>query len=257
MVKRSWQDSASSVDEDYAVNISSNTPEDDILAPREPRERSNQAEKYAHLDTLTTPAKEIMRCDLPPHKPLSFQSFDDYEIHYRQTHTNRCHECGRNLPTEHFLSLHIAENHDPITAAKREKGMKTYSCFVEGCDKVCIDSRKRRMHLVDKHMFPSNYDFFVVNDGMDNRNSMLRLEPGYRRRSSAASRAALVRRRSSNQERLEATKAVAGLEEVRGDPSKDSDPVMDDVTAAMSSLKFVPNSVRFGRRNRRGGLAAS
>jgi hypothetical protein len=38
------------------------------------------------------------------------------------------------------------------------------------------------MHCVDKHQFPKNYDFFIINDGIDRRNSMLR--PTHRRRSS-------------------------------------------------------------------------
>ena len=38
------------------------------------------------------------------------------------------------------------------------------------------------MHCIDKHQFPRNYDFFIINDGIDRRNSMLR--PTHRRRSS-------------------------------------------------------------------------
>lgn len=43
------------------------------------------------------------------------------------------------------------------------------------------------MHCVDKHQFPKNYDFFIINDGIDRRNSMLR--PTHRRRSSVMSSA--------------------------------------------------------------------
>lgn len=38
------------------------------------------------------------------------------------------------------------------------------------------------MHCIDKHQFPRNYDFFIINDGIDRRNSMLRST--HRRRSS-------------------------------------------------------------------------
>lgn len=38
---------------------------------------------------------------------------------------NRCVECGKNFPTDLFLNLHIEENHDPLTAARRERGEKT------------------------------------------------------------------------------------------------------------------------------------
>jgi len=73
-------------------------------------------------------AAMVMQCALAPHAPLSFASYAAYEVHYQQTHTNRCSECGRNFPDEHFLGLHIAENHDPIRAAKEARGEYTVGC---------------------------------------------------------------------------------------------------------------------------------
>ena len=88
--------------------------------------------KIPHLQSTADPAVEVMRCSLPPHREtLSFTSYADYEVHYRQAHVNRCVECGRNFPTGRFLDLHIEENHDPLTAAKRDRGEKTV-CFVSG-----------------------------------------------------------------------------------------------------------------------------
>lgn len=131
------------------------------------------ATKYAQLE-LAAPSSSAMRCLLPPHRPMSFSSYAEYETHYSQSHSNRCSDCHHNFPTAHFLEIHIAENHDPIVAARRERGEKTYACFVEGCDKICADWQKRRSHLVDRHAFPRNYDFFVVNSGVDGKRSMLR-----------------------------------------------------------------------------------
>ena len=57
-----------------------------------------------------------------------------------------------------------------------------YACLVPTCDRLCSTAPKRRMHCIDKHQFPKNYDFFIINDGIDRKNSMLR--PTHRRRSS-------------------------------------------------------------------------
>lgn len=60
-----------------------------------------------------------------------------------------------------------------------------YACLVPHCDRLCSTPQKRRLHCIDKHQFPRNYDFFIVNDGIDRRSSMLRSP--HRRRSSAFS----------------------------------------------------------------------
>jgi len=124
-----------------------------------------------------------MRCSLPPHREtLSFVSHEDYEIHYAKIHTNRCSECGKNFPTGHFLGLHIEENHNPLREALQERGEKTYGCFVEDCERKCSTPQKRRMHLIDKHMFPRTYNFHIVNDGIDKHRSMLGSGQAHRRR---------------------------------------------------------------------------
>lgn len=112
--------------------------------------------KYTSLDTTTSGhAPEVMRCSLPPHREtISFTSYEAYEVHYGKVHTNRCAECARNFPTEHFLSLHIEENHNPLREALKERGDQTYGCFVEDCERKCSTPQKRRLHLIDKHMFP-------------------------------------------------------------------------------------------------------
>ena len=67
-----------------------------------------------------------MKCSLPPHSgSLTFSTFEEYEVHYSKEHAYRCTACKKNLPTEHFLGLHISENHDPLNEARRAKGEKT------------------------------------------------------------------------------------------------------------------------------------
>ncbi|KAF2715410.1 hypothetical protein K504DRAFT_457581 [Pleomassaria siparia CBS 279.74] len=126
-----------------------------------------------------------MKCSLPPHQPLTFSSFDEYDVHYQKTHVNRCQECRKNFPDDHFLHLHITENHDPISAMKRERGEKIYQCLLPTCSRPCSTPKKRRLHMIDKHQFPRDYDFFIVNNGIDRRTSMLRAQ--HRRKSSTMS----------------------------------------------------------------------
>ena len=122
------------------------------------------------------------------------------------------------------------------------------------------------MHLIDKHLFPKEYDFYVVNDGIDRRSSMLRLGR-HRRRSSAAQINKDERRRSS---RLQSIKGTALAEpHVVGDkengaagespeddsvltPSSSQDADLAELSTALSALNFVPPSLRFGRSRGRG-----
>lgn len=123
------------------------------------------------------------------------------------------------------------------------------------------------MHLIDKHMFPKDYDFYVVNDGIDRRSSMLR-SGKHRRRSSAAQHMGEIeeraRRRSSVLETSKTAeeKAPEAPSKTKATPSSSpEDSEMDGLAGAMSSLKFVPSSVRFGGRGRgrggRGGFSKS
>ncbi|KAL6809256.1 hypothetical protein GGI42DRAFT_350718 [Trichoderma sp. SZMC 28013] len=215
--------------------------------------------KIAGLDSAAEDENNefVMRCSLPPHKePLGFRLYSDYETHYHSFHTNRCIECRKNFPTDHLLSIHIEECHDPLARVTREKGEHTYSCFVEGCDRKCMTPQKRRLHLIDKHMYPKNFFFAVTKDGIDGKRSLL-IETSRRRRSSAGSQsqAKELRRRANtlenealpsdnkSQSTLPSTTAPNG--KVKSE--KPADTEMADLTGAMSALQFVPPSIRFGR----------
>jgi len=121
------------------------------------------------------------------------------------------------------------------------------------------------MHLIDKHTFPKDYDFYIVNDGIDHRNSMLR-SGRHRRKSSAAQHMIDIedraRRRDSTRQIATENPDVSEEESIKADspgdpkiltpPGSQNDTGMDSLTGAMSSLKFVPQSVRFGRGRGRG-----
>ncbi|KAG9235517.1 hypothetical protein BJ875DRAFT_503975 [Amylocarpus encephaloides] len=205
-----------------------------------------------------------MKCSLPPHREtLSFPSLEAFEVHYRKVHLNRCLECRKNFPTEYFLNLHIEENHDSIISVRKERGEKIYACFVEDCERNCSTPEKRRMHMIDKHAFPKDYDFSIVKVGIDNRSSML-MSGRHRRRSSAAQHKTGIEERANRRNStLETISGEADQNEGNNTTKKEmttpttKDVDMEGLTGAMSSLKFVPPSVQFGRgRGRaRGGFS--
>ena len=128
------------------------------------------------------------------------------------------------------------------------------------------------MHVIDKHMFPKDYDFYVVNDGIDRRSSMLR-SGRHTSRSSAARHATGIevraRQRSSNLETVNAAKEHAcpgdeetGTSEEESFANASSSSMasnVDGLASAMSALTFIPPSVRFGRGGgrARGGFSRS
>ncbi|KAF6812181.1 C2H2 type zinc finger domain protein [Colletotrichum sojae] len=238
----------------------------------------DRSTKFAELEpSVDEPLGDIaMKCFLPPHREaLSFKSYGEYEAHYIKAHTNRCIECGRNLPSEHLLNVHHEECHDSIAAVRRERGERTYSCFVESCERKCMTPQKRRMHLIDKHMYPKNFFFAVTREGIDGRRSLL-VEGGHHRRTSSSVKVKDSKRKSSlqdpssskgqsqqsaedhekNDDGASAQKQDASTKPTaQHAPTERPDTEMEDLAGAMSALQFVPNSVRFGRGGGRAGFA--
>ncbi|KAL8388506.1 hypothetical protein RB595_009201 [Gaeumannomyces hyphopodioides] len=227
--------------------------------------------------TGTSTAATTLRCTLHPHI-LIFATFNEYDAHYNKQHVNRCHECNKNFPSDHILSLHIEECHDSFVAALRDKGERTYSCFIEDCDRKCRDPSKRRRHLIDKHTYPPNFFFDVTRYGIDGRQSLLCDVGGHRRtqskeaRHSAAKASAAAREAGEGQATGAAgkerpRKSGVNKDETKAEnpephvahptPSKDVEMEMDSLSSGMSSLKLVPRSISFGRGGRRAGFTRS
>ena len=121
------------------------------------------------------------------------------------------------------------------------------------------------MHLIDKHMYPKNFFFNITRDGIDGRRSLL-LEGGHHRRRSStvasgskdpSRRASILEPKSKESgqetEAAQSSKAPDVTEESEEEDEPDAD--MEELAGAMSSLQFVPSSVRFGRGGKRGGFA--
>jgi len=145
---------------------------------------------------------------------------------------------------------------------------------VEDCDKLCMEPFKRRLHLVDKHGFPRNYDFFIVNDGLDPRRGGSMLRPNYRsiytKASTLANDPDAVNSTSAISQQYQVKTSLRSdgniIEEQAEDrcdelntkhesmptKSKQKEDDVDKLVNSMSALKFVPPSIRFGRGGRAG-----
>lgn len=255
MAKRSRDSSIISSDEDNQEHI---CLIDETESPR--------PTKLSAIAMTDGPETTAIQCSLPPHRePLSFSNVEGFEVHYVKEHSNRCSACGKNFPTAHFLALHTDENHNTFREALQAKGEKTYACFVQGCDKICSTPQKRRLHLIDKHLFPKIYNFRIVDTGIDRSTSML--HEGRRRRVSTITdppqssghqrkesrSGANLMKRSSPVQLFEGTSNADVPTKTNGELEDHhhhhksvesvSDTAINELERSMSSLRFVPPSV--------------
>nr|XP_043634162.1 zinc finger protein 511 [Erigeron canadensis] len=88
------------------------------------------------------------------------KSLAEFEDHYNARHTASCSVCSRVYPTCRLLGIHVAEAHDSFFQAKVARGYPMYECLVEGCGLKLKSYKSRHQHLMDKHNFPSSFEFF-------------------------------------------------------------------------------------------------
>jgi len=209
-------------------------------------------------DESAPAASTTMQCSLPPHRPLTFASAEAFDTHYVKEHTNRCTSCGKNFPSAHYLTLHIDETHNPVREALAAKGEKTYACFIDGCEKLCSTPQRRRLHLIDKHMFPKAYNFKIVDQGIDKTNSLL--QGGQRRRVSTTESSGQRRRASVLPSDLAIKGDTAELAQTQVFSSKDKvDQVriheagtgVHELEQSFAALRFVPPSVQARQRSKK------
>ncbi|XWS40584.1 hypothetical protein CRYUN_Cryun17cG0008300 [Craigia yunnanensis] len=87
-------------------------------------------------------------------------SLEVFEDHYNARHTASCSVCSRVYPTSRLLSIHVSEAHDSFFRAKVARGYAMYECLVEGCGLKFKSYKGRQQHLLDKHKFPTSFEFF-------------------------------------------------------------------------------------------------
>lgn len=115
-------------------------------------------------------------------------------------------------------------------------------------------------------MYPRNYFFAVTRDGIDDRQSLLlskrRPHLNHRKENKVSDARPQLPNLSDADEHAETPVAPRATYQADPPPGRGlgseqievSDVVMDNLDAAMSALRLVPTSIRFGRR-RGGGFA--
>jgi hypothetical protein len=137
--------------------------------------------------------------------PTTLGNASEMESHYSTCHAHVCSAegCNRIFPEPRFLDLvrssykhphffsHIAhsyqhqtECHDPIAEIRKDRGERIVSgsyrcvnpfdlilslqfvCFDVNCKSMFTTPKGRRLHLIDKHKYPSNFYFAVTNKGI-------------------------------------------------------------------------------------------
>ncbi|GJJ78483.1 hypothetical protein EMPS_10842 [Entomortierella parvispora] len=118
-------------------------------------------------ENTARPGIHLQRCHLGHcHGEQTFSTTAAYEHHYETNHRHICRSCEKIFPGTKLLDLHLNEVHDIMIKIRREQGQKTYQCFVDGCERLCSTSQKRRQHLIDKHHYPRSFNFSIVFTGV-------------------------------------------------------------------------------------------
>ncbi|GAA6004077.1 hypothetical protein JCM10207_002414 [Rhodosporidiobolus poonsookiae] len=228
----------------------------------------------------SSPLPSRYACTLPPschETPTSFSSLDSLEAHHRNYHAFVCTAapttaehakgkgnarqrysadgermedvCGRVFPDERILQLHLTECHDELAQLRSERGEKIFACFLPSCSQLSSTPKGRRLHLIDKHSFPSQYFFGVtiwgVEDVLKKGGGMVRRDwkpregqPGWRGGE------------GSSRENSPPSPAGPQLQQLRASPPPPPPPPdIDDLATQLAgtSISLVPRSVRLAK----------
>jgi len=91
------------------------------------------------------------------------------ERHYSLYHAFVCSAdggCCSVFPDARFLALHQTECHDPLMAIRKERGEKTFECFLEPCGRKFLTPKARRLHLIGAHGYSKEFFFAITNKGI-------------------------------------------------------------------------------------------
>ncbi|XP_075983584.1 zinc finger protein 511 lethal (2) k10201 [Anticarsia gemmatalis] len=96
-------------------------------------------------------------CNIPG-CTFTAESLLEYENHYNASHRYACGQCKKNLPSPHFLDLHIQEAHDSFFAVLAER-KPSYCCYIEECKEKFKNADERLQHCIKEHKLPKDFRF--------------------------------------------------------------------------------------------------
>ncbi|KAJ2875608.1 hypothetical protein GGH93_001482 [Coemansia aciculifera] len=123
-------------------------------------------EDNAQPEVLVADSHQIICHDAPCLGTVVCPSALAFERHYDQMHRNTCSACLAIFPSAHWLDLHVQELHDAFFDARVARGDKAFRCFLPACAKLFARPGKRRLHMIDKHKFPVNFNWALLRNGL-------------------------------------------------------------------------------------------
>lgn len=139
-------------------------------ASAEPDEDGNEAHD---VNPSNAPHTAALKCQLAPTcsgrgNECVFENAADMERHHATYHTHVCLDsgCGKVFPDARFLALHQTECHDPLIDIRKERGEKTFQCFLDTCSRKFLTPKNRRLHLIEAHSYPPEFFFAITNKGI-------------------------------------------------------------------------------------------
>lgn len=183
-------------------------------------------------------------------------SLEDFEDHYHARHTASCSVCSRVYPTSRLLSIHVSEAHDSFFQAKVARGFPMYECLVEGCGAKLKSYKSRQQHLVDKHKFPTSFEFFKkANPSKHQRQKYQQKQYVCLREEKKEMQMDVDEKPIKNTSHKHRTRKVVHKAPEAKETGMEVEGEMDKLASAVSKLSTsdsTPSSVSFGHRHARG-----
>ncbi|KAJ6837272.1 putative E3 ubiquitin-protein ligase-like [Iris pallida] len=179
-----------------------------------------------------------------------------FEDHYHARHTACCSVCSRVYPTSRLLSIHVSEAHDSFFQAKVARGFPMYECLVEGCGVKLKSYKSRQQHLVDKHKFPTSFEFFKkARPSKHHRHKVQRKQSGCWRDDKKESDMDVEEKVPKQPNRKWQTKKVGHKVVEEKETEMEVEGEVNELVSAVSKLSTsdsTPSSIRFGHHRGRG-----